>query len=53
MGMIFLGLAVLGLFGVLCNLASAAGMVIGVVLKYVALPLGVIFFICGIAAYGL
>ena len=53
MALIFLGLAALGLCGVLCNIASVAGELICVLLKYVVLPLGLIFFICGIATYGL
>jgi hypothetical protein len=53
MGIILLALATLGFFGVLCNLVSAAGSIICVLLKYIILPLGVLFFLCGIATYGL
>lgn len=53
MSIIFLGLATLGLFGVLCNIAGAAGQVLCALLKYVILPFGLLFCICGIAKYGL
>ena len=53
MAIIFLGLATLGLFGVLCNIAGAAGQVLCAVLKYVVLPFGLLLSICYIAKYGL
>ncbi len=53
MAIIFLGLATLGLFGVLCNIAGAVGEVLCVVLKYVVLPFGLLLSICYIAKYGL
>ncbi|MBO7328143.1 MAG: hypothetical protein J6W00_05150 [Lentisphaeria bacterium] len=53
MGFIFLGLAALGLFGVIANISGAVGQVICAALKYVILPFGLLFIICGIAKYGL
>ena len=53
MAIIFLGLATLGLFGVLCNIAGAVGEVLCAVLKYVILPFGLLLSICYIAKYGL
>ena len=53
MAIIFLGLATLGLFDVICNILGAAGQVICALLKYVILPFGLLFCICGIAKYGL
>ena len=53
MSIIFLGLATLGLFGVLCNIAGAVGEVLCAALKYVVLPLGLLLSICYIAKYGL
>ena len=52
MAIIFLGLATLGLFGVLCNISGAAGQVICALLKYVILPFGLLLSICYIAKYG-
>ena len=53
MAIIFLGLATLGLFGVLCNIAGAVGEVLCAALKYVVLPFGLWLSICYIAKYGL
>ena len=53
MAFIFLGLAALGLCGVLCNIAGAVGEVLCAVLKYAVLPFGLLLSICYIAEYGL
>ena len=53
MVVIFLGLATLGLFGVISNIFGAVGQIICAVLKYVILPFGLLFCICYIAKYGL
>ena len=53
MAFIFLGLATLGLFGVLCNISGAVGEVLCAALKYVILPFGLLLSICYIAKYGL
>jgi hypothetical protein len=42
-----------GLFGVLCNIAVAAGNVICALLKYIILPFGLFLCICYIIKYGL
>ena len=53
MAILFLAFATIGLFGVICNLAAAAGSVICAFLKYVVLPFGLFLCICYIAKYGL
>ena len=53
MSVIFLGLATLGLFGVIGNISGAVGEVLCAVLKYVVLPFGLLLSICYIAKYGL
>ena len=42
-----------GLFGVLCNIADAAGKIICALLKYIILPFGLFLCICYIIKYGL
>lgn len=53
MVILFLAFATIGLFGVICNLADAAGNVICALLKYIVLPFGLLLSICYIAKYGL
>ena len=53
MAILFLALAMIGLFGVLCNLAAVAGNIICAFLKYIVLPFGLFLCICYIAKYGL
>ena len=53
MAILFLAFATIGLFGVICNLADAAGNVICALLKYIVLPFGLLLSICYIAKYGL
>ena len=53
MGFLFLAFAALGLFAVLCNIASVAGQVICVLLKYIVLPFGLFLSICYIIKFGL
>ena len=53
MVILFLAFATIGLFGVLCNIAAAAGHVISALLKYIILPFGLFLSICYIIKYGL
>ena len=53
MAILFAAFVFLGLFGVLCNIASALGEIICALLKYVVLPFGILFLLCGILKYGL
>ena len=53
MVILFSAFATIGLFGVICNLADAAGNVICALLKYIVLPFGLFLCICCIIKYGL
>lgn len=53
MAILFFAFAVIGLMGVLCNIASAAGQVICVLLKCIVLPFGLFLSVCYIIRYGL
>jgi hypothetical protein len=53
MAILFFALATIGLFGLLCNVADAAGKVICALLKYIILPFGLLLCICYIIKYGL
>ena len=48
-----MGLVLLGLGGVLCNIISAVGTVICALLKYIVLPFGLILCTAYIIKYGL
>lgn len=53
MAILFLALATIGLFGVICNLADVASNVLCAFLKYIVLPFGLFLCICYILKYGL
>ena len=53
MGILLFAFAALGLFAVLCNIASAAGQVICALFKYIILPFGLFLSICYIIKFGL
>lgn len=53
MAILFFAFATIGLFGLLCNVADAAGKVICALLKYIILPFGLFLCICYIIKYGL
>ena len=51
--MILLAFAAIGLLAVLCNIVVALARVICWLLKYIVLPLGLLWCICYIKAHGL
>ena len=53
MPLILLGFAAIGLFAILCKIVIALGHVICWLLKYIILPLGLLWCICYIKAHGL
>ena len=46
MEILFMVFVAIGFFAVLCSIAAMIGRIICALLKYVVLPLGILFFLC-------